>query len=899
MAGATPPLVTPAAFRLVGGSGATRGRWSFGVVHHLHQRVMLFGMRATISFDDRIFEVVKRRAAAETRSLREFIATVVDNVTRSHRWADWRRLAWITGLVLLHSAGLPAQGWETSTYRLTESTAELELWTIPPSERVFGDHPVPTASDSGLRVYAARNEVEPVQLVVRPAASGPVTVSIGSFGPAIDVDLFEVRTVDVTVPSDFLGRTGPNPDPLWPLDSGDSVAMEAGQNTALWISVQVGAAAAPGDHSTVVVVGGVAVPLTLHVFDFAIPDTLHVESLMYLSSQAILNAYGVPGFASEYWEYVDRIKQLMIDHRLTPASVLWPGGVTGGGAAPFVDYDCAGTLSDPYGIWGFEAPAARWLDGSGLLGGQFATPFNDGAGFPSFMAATFMNNDASADQRPASFCGQTRSASDWYTGDNPTSAYNQEWFEYLDGLQVYLDGLGELDRAYYYFANEPQDQADYDAVAWYSRYVGQAAPGLNLMVSEQPRSEIFDHADYVGDGQVDIWLAVLHELDPVVSGERALNHGEASWIYFLYGTRPPFFNPITLDHPGLEARLTGWFLWRYRLEGIAYYALNDWSTNPWTNPSNGAQNGDVFMLYPPSVDNVPIPYGSNGHRFVPSTRLELLRDGLEDYEYLWLLNGGAAPVVGQSNPADLQADQVIGGVAAFARSSEFVSNLRRLIGLRIGGEISSIPDIDPPIEHPRSQGPPAALYVNFQDPLAEPATTFTQDTWGTGYVHRYVTYAGHDYLQVGTEQYAAAAGLGWRDDTTHFMTFRDPWGSETDERMITSVYDDYADNPAVFEIDIPNGNYVVTVAVGTPRTERLHNRVIVEGVTFIDDEPSSMFLVRSAQVTVDDRRLTLETGLRDEYTMLDYLDIVPVDEGLIFADGFESGSTSAWSTPAP
>ncbi len=803
------------------------------------------------------------------------------------------------GLALACPGRLPAQGWEELTYRLTQSTAALELWTTPPSERVFPDQAAPTATGSGVRVYAARNEVEPFQLVVRPASSGSVTVSVGSFGDGVEVELYEVRTVDVTVPSDHLGRTGPNPDPLWPISSGDAVAVTALESTALWFSVRVAAVAAAGDRTAAVEVGGVSVPVTLHVFDFALPDELHVDSQMNLSYQAILNAYGVPGYAAEYWQYVDRTKQLLVDHRLTPSSVLWPGGLTTSGAAPFVDYDCNGTLADPYGIWGFEDPAARWLDGTGLLGGQLPTPFNDGTGFPSFMAATFRNNDASADQRPDLFCGQTRTTGDWYAADNPTSPYNQEWFQYVAALEGYLSGLGLLDRAYYYVANEPQDQADYDAVAWYTRYLEQAAPGLRLMVSEQPRVEIYGHPDYAADGQVDIWLAVLHAFDPEVSGDRKRYHGEASWVYFLYGTRPPFFNPITLDHPGYEAKLTGWYLWKHRLEGIAYYAVNDWSSNPWTQPSNGDQNGDLFLLYPPSVANQPIPYGSNGHRFVPSTRLELLRDGLEDYEYLWLLNGGAQPVVGVANPADLQADQVVGGVAAYTRSGEFLYNLRRLIGQKIGGEIASIPDVDPPVEHPRSAGPPTACYVNFQDPLGEPATTFAEDTWGTGHVHRYLSYAGHDYLQVGTEEYDVAAGLGWRDDTTHFLTARDPWGSETDERMITCVYDDWADHPGVFELDVANGSYLVTIAVGTPRTVRAHNRVVVEGVTFVDDEASSMFLVRSGEVAVDDRKLTLEVGIWGEYTMLDYLDVEPLTPSSIFADGFDSGSTGAWSATAP
>lgn len=203
-------------------------------------------------------------------------------------------------------------------------------------------------------------------------------------------------------------------------------------------------------------------------------------------------------------------------------------------------------------------------------------------------------------------------------------------------------------------------------------------------------------------------------------------------------------------------------------------------------------------------------------------------------------------------------------------------NLRRLIGLYIGGEISSIPDISPPVEHPRAEGTPGDYYINFQDPYGTPSTTYTEDTYGNGYTYRYVTHAGHDYLQVGTEKYDQAAGFGWFDDTDHFLTGRDPWGDEQDERKITYVYDDYAHHPSIFEFDLPNGTYSVEASVGTPRMVRPHNRLVIEGVTFIDDEASSYYIVRKYEVTVSDSKLTLDIGIWDDYTMINYLDIEAV-----------------------
>lgn len=764
----------------------------------------------------------------------------------------------------------PADDWEDYTYTLAQSTSALKFWTTTPSERVFKDAALPTATGSAVKVYVARNEFEPFQIVVKPTASGNVTVNMGSFGSGITVELYQVKYVYLDEATDSLGRTGPYPDPLWPLANGASVALTAGQNTAFWFNVFVPASVTYGNYTANMTIGGVAIPVTLHVFNFAIPDTLHVESQMNYSHETFLDAYSVPGTDDEYWAYVDGIKQFFIDHRLTPISPLWPGGLTGGGsfASPFIDYDCAThTLSDPYGIWGYDLLAARYLDGTGLLNGEFTQPFNGGVGFPSFTAAGFRSNDSSTDQRPSSFCEITRSASDWL--QNPTSAYNTAWFAYITALQNYLSNHGDLGKAYHYFANEPQDQADYDAVAWYSRYSHQAAPNLKLMVSEGAKPEIYDQLG----AHIDIWLPVLNEYDPTAAHARARDYGEQTWIYFLHGTRPPYFNPITLDHPAIEGKFTGWFLWKYRVRGIAYYAVNDWSQNPWTDPMTDGQNGNTFLFYPPDEDNEPIPYGSNGHRLVPSIRLEMLRDGFEDYEYLYVLAGGQ-PQVDVTNAADAQANKIITGLTSYTRHSEFMYNLRRLIGLQNGGESATIPDITPPPTHPRAEGPPGNYYINFQDPAGQPTANP-------------LVVNGHTYMKIGSADYNAVSGYGWyAPNEVHWMTTYLSSGPNDLQRSI--LYSDWG-RPSTFEFDLPNGDYNVTVSVGWQGKTYSHNYIAIEGVVFVNNEATSPYIVRTKRVTVTDNKLTMAMGIFDEYTMLNYLDIEAAGPTAAFTANVTSG----------
>lgn len=764
---------------------------------------------------------------------------------------------------------------ESFTYTLNQSTDSLQLWTTLPSEKVFKTDTVPSARGNGVHLYCAKNETEPFLIIAQPTQSKVTRVEVDDFGAGITTEIFQVKYVNIQQPTDYLGRVGQNPDPLLPVDDGDSISLAANTNNAFWFSVHVPESTPAGDYQTNVLIGDVSVPVTLHVFNFTLPAELHVKSQMNFNYRTVLNRYGVPIVGEGYWDYVDKLKQFFMDHRLTPKSVLWPGGVTSasstnGTAFPFVDYDCSSkTITDNDGIWGFELLAQRYLQGTGLLEGVFDSGFNDDIGFPSFMGATFYNNDPSLDQRKESFCGVTRRSSDWLA--NPSSNYNRTWFGYITALEQYLQATGTLDRTYYYIANEPQDQPDYDAVAWYSRYLKDAAPNLKLMVSEEPKPEIYEHPDYLESGQIDIWLAHLGSFfNPEISADRLKNHGEESWIYFLKSTYLPRFNPITIDHPGIEGKLLGWFLWKYRLRGVAYYQFNTWSSNPWNSGINPyGQNGERFLMYPPSQSgDGSISYGANNHRFVPSIRLELIRDGLEDYEYFYLLAGSSQPEPGVVNNSDPHVDKIISTAIAYNRDSKLMYNLRKKIGLWLGGEIDTIDNLVPEPAHQRAATGARNYYINFQDPNGEPAASP-------------LTVNGKTYLKVGNDLYDPEKGYGWLKAAdvppSGFYGAWDNWiDPEPKELLGSSVINSWG-REDVFEFDLPNSIYRVTVCSGSRSSPRKH-RVVIEGEVFIDNEVTNNdWITVTREISVRDHKLTLQMGMFGEVSYVNYLEIEPVD----------------------
>ncbi|NJP07993.1 MAG: DUF4091 domain-containing protein [Chloroflexaceae bacterium] len=150
--------------------------------------------------------------------------------------------------------------------------------------------------------------------------------------------------------------------------------------------------------------------------------------------------------------------------------------------------------------------------------------------------------------------------------------------------------------------------------------------------------------------------------------DRQVHHGEEVWWYFLYGDRPPLPNPTVIDRTGIEARITPWLAWLERVEGLVYYSTTgSWDDDPWMNPWTDNGNGDGLLFYPPVDDTVAFDAcNAQSNRLVPSIRWELLREGMEDYAYLWLLNGGD-PVIGEVHAADTLAGQFIASRTRFSR----------------------------------------------------------------------------------------------------------------------------------------------------------------------------------------------------------------------------------------
>lgn len=714
------------------------------------------------------------------------------------------------------------------------SPAGATLWTTTTMDKVLREATPPTKAGAAISLSAAKNEFEPFQVVVHPDAAATVTVTMTPFTGPGTLDRIEIRRVGyvkITESSDPGSIKSPEmPDPLEPMKFGASESLAAGRNQPYWITAYVPPDAKPGDYTaTLTITVGAAkqdVPVKLHVFDFALPPQIGFDGNWNGSFEAL--------GGGESLAKVKALKTWFYEHRLTPSSVAWPAGLNYDGG---IEFDCAtGKLVDKAGDYEMSSLGPQYVDGKGW----------NGVGFPSFQAMDFVNNST---PRPQKFCGVDRGPTHYGPPE-----YEAAWAKLLAAVDAYVVAHGWQSKAYYYVQNEPQTPADDDLAATLAELTKRAAPNLRIAISEQPKAGIAENPKAKG-ASYDLWWADLSHFDPVYAKTRQAK-GEQVWWYFLYGDLPPYFNPITIDHPGIESRIAFWAAWKYRVRGFAYYSLTGWGKDPYGNPrpEGTNQNGDGFLLYPPKDGEL-----------VTSIRWELLREGAEDFEYLLLAAKGTMPKTPDEGAGcDASVASAVSSTTSYTRDATALQHLRDELGAMLEKKRDGCPALSSKATAAHKRG---AYYLNFQDPAGEPkASPLVVD--------------GHEWTKIGWSAYDAKAGFGWAGPNigkADIMLYQYLASAPVNELQKSVIYDDYG-RTDTFVWDIENGRYAVTVSIGWYGKTYAKNRVVVEGnVLFADvaTTPAQPYVVKTMEVDVTDGNVTLEAGQKDEYTMLNWMSIEP------------------------
>ncbi len=190
-----------------------------------------------------------------------------------------------------------------------------------------------------------------------------------------------------------------------------------------------------------------------------------------------------------------------------------------------------------------------------------------------------------------------------------------------------------LDKAIYYWIDEPTDAARYAQVR--AATARLRALGIKHLVTAHPNDSLQNSADIWAPNVGDFFG--IGGLDfGALQRERAA--GRETWLYTMVEPKAPYPTWL-LDDDGQNIRAYGAFWRRHGFNGFVYSMAHGWGPKPLENlRSFQNTNGDGTLIYPGDSSHVgPLP----------SIRLMLLRDAIEDYE---LNRTDAAPIFPRDKP---------------------------------------------------------------------------------------------------------------------------------------------------------------------------------------------------------------------------------------------------------
>lgn len=550
---------------------------------------------------------------------------------------------------------------------------DVKVWAVPgeqkvrPKDQVEKSNLVWSAETKKITVAGAGNEHVPFQVVIttpvppgwRPEAPGGFFVSAsdltsasGKTIPKNQISLFLEHYIQIYAVSSPVGATGLWPDALAPLKVPFSMQAqyEVVGNRPVWVDVYIPSGTPAGIYNgTISVTRFEKVIETLgvevEVYGFSLPEETHLITYVNISKDEIARFYNKHVLSPEIEELTRNYFIFLYEHRME--------------------------------TW-FNDPLVPSIN---VKGETVEVKFNDQR------YDQYLNKQKTKrvilETAPHEIM---RQAGDDHFSDATVKMVKQ----YLAAVVSYFTKNGWRDRLVFNSPiDEPNTKKDYEETRRWAQIVHATVPGIPFLATESPVSDNPEWGTL--RGYVNSFCVHGNSLnDPAVKQalrEEQAKGGEATWYISCDQAypQPNYF----IDAPALDPVMVPWITARYKMNGILYWAANFWNQtpDPWLDPvtyisgfdcSGGyVLNGEGSLIYP----------GDHTKRYtgqpdvagpVSSIRFEMLREGIEDYEYLWMLKDKGA-----NDFAEEQIRNMVIDVSTFSRNLKELYLTRQAMARRL------------------------------------------------------------------------------------------------------------------------------------------------------------------------------------------------------------------------
>jgi MYXO-CTERM domain-containing protein len=501
--------------------------------------------------------------------------------------------------------------------------AALSVTAVRDTQKIRPDDPAPPAQ-SAMALSCAQNEFCAFQIAVTATgAAGTVSdVSVGDLaGPpgqtlvASSALVYREGFLDIKTPSNAAGLTGRWPDPLIPkVDEffGETrnafpASVPAGQTQAFWLEIHIPDGQAPGMYTGKVTVttgsGATDVALSIHVRAFSLPSTSSLGSAYGFDWDGPcvghFGAYGPPKCDNAGLEAINALYfQDALNHRITISGLVYAPPVNKGQGS-FTSFD---TLYGPF------------LDGTALTG-------------PNQLKGAKITAIA-------------------YTGDQSAASY-AAWASHFKAK-------GWFDRVFDYTCDEPPNGCAWSAITTRAAIVHAGDPLFRTLTT----TTIQDAKKNGVLSSLDILVPILNEMDgsmndPFPGNQRSqydaflMGANARLWMYQSCEPSSSCSNgsvggetghpTMFIDEQAITNRMMPWIDFEFQVSAELYYdttyAMSSATTDAWTTQYEFGNNGDGSIWYP----GKPSLVGGTKDIPIESLRMKMIRAGMQDYEYLYLL----------------------------------------------------------------------------------------------------------------------------------------------------------------------------------------------------------------------------------------------------------------------
>ncbi|GAA2007587.1 hypothetical protein GCM10009838_87400 [Catenulispora subtropica] len=511
------------------------------------------------------------------------------------------------------------------------------MWILDATDRPFTSTTAPNGAPTSIGLYAARNDYEAAQILVRSgSAQSGVSVTPGALtGPGGAT----IPAGDITARYEY---NHPNIQKVGnvqnPPDNGSAYydalmddspqAVAANTTFASYYEVHVPAGQAPGVYTGSATVnsslGAVTVPVSVTVYSATIPPTSQSTFKMnnwftsagwdYTGTEAsVPNEYGVQMYDANWWTVEANIAANMARHR---NNVIYADAEAL--AIPNTTVDASGHYTFDWSTFDrfvnlfVSAGAMQYIYTPTLI--EPLPGVQNGSAYPQVDTLVAANGVSGAVKHvlcpanagPANGCPDTNV---WLN-------------QFFPALKAHLDAKGWTDNFYMSALDEPTEPQQATAANWFYTIYEKYFPNPHTNEAQQ--------TTFTGDSaHTTTQTPVTSVYDNNVGLYQNFRiTGKDLWLYTCIEPQNQYMNRFTSNYLD-ETRLIPWLTWKIGGDGYLHWGWNYWHDGfdapyPAADTFDTAQTGDHWLVYP----------NKTSYDIYDSLRSEAQTAGLQDFELL-------------------------------------------------------------------------------------------------------------------------------------------------------------------------------------------------------------------------------------------------------------------------